>query len=290
MTPSTTPDVTHHRVALNGTNLHYVSAGKAGAPIVLVHGWPETWWAFSKVIPVLAKSHRVFAVDLRGFGGSDIARSGDSSATMAADLQALIGHIGLGPVHLVAQDFSGPLAFRLATTAPQDLLSLTAVETGLPGFGLELLANPTVAWYFGTLARQGAAERFFKGRERDLLTGFIFTLPMTTTSAIGADDIAEFIRGYERDGGWHGAQAIYSSNLREAEDYKALVAARPLAMPVLAIDREGSDFTARSFAPAAPGKLTTRTIADTGHYIAMEAPVALAWTMLEFFDGIDQAS
>jgi pimeloyl-ACP methyl ester carboxylesterase len=287
MTNATIPEVAHHHVGLNGTNLHYVSAGIAGAPILLVHGWPETWWTFHKVIPRLAKSHRVFAVDLRGFGASDPAHPGDTMTTMVEDLHALIGHIGIGPVHLAAQDFSGPLAFRLAATHPQDALSFIAVETSLPGFGLEILSNPLIAWYFGTLAKQGAAERFFKGRATELLTEFIFTPPMTTSTAIGASDIAEFIRGYERVGGWNGAQIIYNSNLREADHYTALVAARPLAMPVLAIGRNGSDFTARSFAPAVRGKLKSQTILDTGHYMAMEAPVALASTMLAFMSEVD---
>lgn len=290
MTYATIPEVTHHRVALNGTNLHYVAAGNSGSPILLVHGWPETWWTFHKVIPILAQSHRVFAVDLRGFGDSDIAQTGDSSATMADDLHALIGHLGFGPVHLAAQDFSGPLAFRLAVSHPQDLLSFIAVETGLPGFGLEILTNPMIAWYYGALAKQGAAERFFKGRETELLTEFIFTPPTTTSTSIGADDVAEFIRGYARDGGWNGAQAIYNSNMCETEEYKALAAARPLTMPMLAIDQAGSNFTSQSFAPASAGKHKTRTIENTGHYIAMEAPVALASTVLEFTGEIDRKS
>jgi len=288
MTPSTIPEVAHHHVHLNGTKLHYVSAGDKGSPILLVHGWPETWWAFHKVIPALAKSHRVFAVDLRGFGASDIAKPGDSSTTMADDLHALISYLGLGPVHLAAQDFSGPLAFRLAATHPQDVQSFIAVETGLPGFALEILANPLIAWYFGTLAKPGAAECFFKGRETELLTEFIFAPPTTTAAAIGAADIAEFIRGYARPGGWTGAQSIYSSNLREVEEYRALVAAKPLTVPALAIDQNGSSFTAQSFAAAAPGQLKTCTIANTGHYIAMEAPLALAAAMLEFIREVDQ--
>lgn len=288
MTHATISAVTHHHVALNGTNLHYVSAGATGSPILLVHGWPETWWAFHKVIPILAHAHRVFAVDLRGFGDSDVAQTGDSSATMTKDLHALIAHLGLGPVHLVAQDFSGPLAFRLAATHPQDLLSFVAVETGLPGFGLEILTNPMIAWYYGTLAKKDAAERFFKGREAELLTEFIFTPPTITSTSVGADDIAEFTRGYARDGGWSGAQAIYNSNMNEAEEYKALVASHPLSMPMLAIDQHGSDFTSQSFNPASAGKLTTRTIPNAGHYIAMEAPLAFASQVLEFTDEIDK--
>src|SRR5512145_2710234 len=67
----TLPGITHYRAEVNGTRLHYISAGTSGSPIILVHGFPETWWTFHKLIPLLAESHRVFAVDLRGFGDSD---------------------------------------------------------------------------------------------------------------------------------------------------------------------------------------------------------------------------
>ena len=64
-------DISHHHAKVNGTQLHYVSAGTTGSPVLLVHGFPETWWAFHKLIPLLARKHRVFAIDLRGFGDSD---------------------------------------------------------------------------------------------------------------------------------------------------------------------------------------------------------------------------
>src|ERR1700691_2029217 len=67
---TTLPGITHHRSKVNGTELHYVAAGTGGSPILLVHGFPETWWTFRKLIPLLASTHRVFAVDLRGFGDS----------------------------------------------------------------------------------------------------------------------------------------------------------------------------------------------------------------------------
>src|SRR5262249_43793713 len=66
----TLPEITHHRAEVNGTSLHYAAAGTSGSPILLVHGFPETWWAFHKLIPLLAANHHVFAVDLRGFGDS----------------------------------------------------------------------------------------------------------------------------------------------------------------------------------------------------------------------------
>ena len=124
----TVPEITHHRAHLNGTTLHYAAAGTTGPPVLLVHGFPETWRAFRKLIPQLAGRHRVFAVDLRGFGESDTASGDYDSTASAEDLHQLIEHLGLGPVHLTGQDISGATAFRLAVTHPEDVLSLTAVE------------------------------------------------------------------------------------------------------------------------------------------------------------------
>ena len=53
--PATIPDVTHHTARINGADLHYVTAGTTGSPILLVHGFPETWWAFHRLIPLLAE-------------------------------------------------------------------------------------------------------------------------------------------------------------------------------------------------------------------------------------------
>ena len=83
---------------------------------------------------------------------------------------------------------------------------------------------------------------------------------------------------------------VYNANMREIEEYKSLVAAQPLAMPMLAIDQNGSNFTAQSFSPASAGKLLSRIIENTGHYIAMEAPAALASAVLEFTAEIDHKS
>jgi pimeloyl-ACP methyl ester carboxylesterase len=116
---ATLPGITHHRAEVNGTSLHYVAAGSAGSPILLVHGFPETWWTFRGLIPLLAADHRVFAVDLRGFGDSEVAQDEFDSATAAEDLHALIAHLGVGPVHVTGQDISGATVFRLATTHPQ---------------------------------------------------------------------------------------------------------------------------------------------------------------------------
>jgi pimeloyl-ACP methyl ester carboxylesterase len=154
---STLPGITHHRAEVNGTGLHYIEAGSAGSPILLVHGFPESWWAFRRLIPMLAKKHRVFAVDLRGFGDSDNSSDVYDSKTSAEDLHALIGLLDVGPVHLTGQDISGATVFRLASTHPEDVLSLTAIEMGLAGFGLEALGDVTRG---GSWPRQASPKCF----------------------------------------------------------------------------------------------------------------------------------
>jgi alpha/beta hydrolase fold len=67
---------------VNGTRIHYVEGGK-GTPVFLLPGWPQTWWQFHKIMPELAKRHRVIAVDLRGMGGSDKPGLGYDKKNMA---------------------------------------------------------------------------------------------------------------------------------------------------------------------------------------------------------------
>jgi len=137
------PEVGHHDAEINGTRIHYVRAGTTGSVVLLVHGFPETWWAFHRLIPLLAEHHQVVAVDLRGFGDSDNGPGDYDSATSAKDLHTLVDDLGLGPVHVVGQDISGATVFRFASSYPADILSFTAIEMGLAGFGLEGLADVT---------------------------------------------------------------------------------------------------------------------------------------------------
>src|SRR6202140_4800624 len=237
--------ITHHSARVNGTELHYVAAGSSGSPVLLVHGFPETWWTFRKLIPLLAAHHRVYAVDLRGFGDSGNAAGEYDSATSAEDLHHLIEHFDVGPVHLTGQDISGATVFRLASTHPEDVLSLTAIEMGLPGFGLEMLADIPHggAWHIGVLAAPGIPEMLLAGREREFLGQFAFPAMSATPGAITDADIDEFARTYSRPDGWRGAAGLYQSMLQEGPDIRALVAARKLSMPVLAIGAGGGEFT-----------------------------------------------
>ena len=283
------PGITHHHAEVNGTTLHYAAAGTSGSPVLLVHGFPETWWAFRKLIPLLAASHRVFAVNLRGFGDSGHEPGEYDSRTSAEDLHGLIGQLGVGPVHLTGQDISGATVFRLATTHPEDVLSFTAIEMGLPGFGLERLADVTHGgtWYIGVLAAPGIPEMLLAGREREFLGGFAFPAMSATPGAITGADIDEFARTYSRPNGWRGAIGLYRSMLQEGPDIRTLAQTHRLTVPILAVGAGAGPFTAGTMSQAAPGELTSVSLDGVGHYAAMEAPDELAKAILGFTGSVD---
>jgi pimeloyl-ACP methyl ester carboxylesterase/DNA-binding MarR family transcriptional regulator len=267
---------THHHVALNGTELHYVSAGTIGSPVLLVHGWPETWWAFRAVIPLLAARHRVFAVDLRGFGDSSAAEGAYDEETSAEDLHHLVAHLGVGPVHLLGQDISGGVVFRLAATHPDDVLSLTAVETTLAGYGLEALAdvNHGGSWHVGFLGAPGIPELLLPGRERALIADWAYPMMTAVQGAVTDADLDEVLRTYGRPDGWRGTAGLYGSLFADDGGTRALAEAHPLTMPVLTVDAASAPFTESTFRQVAGGEVTAVRLEGVG---APVSPPALTY-------------
>jgi pimeloyl-ACP methyl ester carboxylesterase len=112
---------------VNGTTLHYV-AGGAGDPLVLLHGWSETWYTWHKVMPALARRRRVVAVDLRGIGGSGKLATGYDKTTMAEDVYELIRHLGYQRADIAGQDVGAMVAFSLAVNHPEAVHRLIVSE------------------------------------------------------------------------------------------------------------------------------------------------------------------
>jgi pimeloyl-ACP methyl ester carboxylesterase len=287
--PASLAGVSHHYAEVNGTKLHYVAAGTKGTPVLLAHGFPETWWTFRKLIPLLAASHRVYAVDLRGFGDSDNGPGAYDSKTSAEDLHLLIEQLKVGPLHLTGQDISGATVFRLATRHPDDVLSFTAIEMGLPGFGLEKLADVTHGgtWHIGVLAAPGIPEMLLAGREREFLAQFAFPALSATPAAITDTDIDEFVRTYSRPAGWRGAIGLYQSMLEEGDEIATLVAGHKLNIPVLAIGAGGGDLTFATMRQVSSDPVRSVTLEGVGHYAALEAPDHVAQPLLDFFSTVD---
>ena len=285
MTPgqATIASARHETAAVNGTQLHYVTAGDQGVPVLLVHGFPETWWAFRKLIPLLAARHRVYAVDLRGFGDSDVADENYSGAVAAEDLHALIGHLSVGAMHVVGQDVSGGLVYRLAATHPEDVISLTAIESGLAGFGAERLADVTHggAWYIGALAAPGIAGLLFEKQARAFVGEYLYPFYGAPSTAVSPEDVTEFARTYGRPGGFSGAAGLYRAMLTEGGELRTLAGDKPLQMPVTTIGSRGGEFTYAAFRGVTTQEVTAIRLDGVGHYVAQEAPSPLADRLLE---------
>jgi pimeloyl-ACP methyl ester carboxylesterase len=171
------------------------------------------------------------------------------------------------------------------------VLSLTAIEMGLAGFGLEMLADVTHGgtWHIGVLAAPGIPEMLLAGREREFLGQFAFPAMSATPGAITDADIEEFARTYSRPGGWRGAAGLYQSMLQEGPDIMALAQTPGLTVPVLAVGAGGGSFTADTMSQAALGEVSSVSLDGVGHYAAMEAPDELAKALLGFAASVDAA-
>jgi pimeloyl-ACP methyl ester carboxylesterase len=157
----------HHTRHVNGVRLHYVLAG-SGDPIVLLHGWPQTWFAWRHVIPVLARHHTVIAPDMRGFGASQKPDDGYDKVTVARDVHALVHALGHDRIFLVGHDMGGQVAYPYAAMWPQEVRALVYIESSLPAFGQEELMDVARggSWHFGFNMAGDIAEALVRRRER----------------------------------------------------------------------------------------------------------------------------
>lgn len=120
---------------VNGTTLHYVAGGQ-GEPLVLLPGWPVTWWEFRKVMPLLAQRYRVIAVDLRGMNLSAKPPSGYDKKTMARDVLELTRQLGYSTINLAGHDIGAMVAFSYAANFPDAVSKLAIMEVGHPDSSL----------------------------------------------------------------------------------------------------------------------------------------------------------
>ena len=107
--------------------MHLAQAGE-GRPIVMLHGWPQHWYLWRRLIPLLAPHARVLCPDLRGFGWSDVPSGGYDRETMAGDVLALLDELGLDRVDLVGHDWGGWIGFLLAVRHPARIRRFVALS------------------------------------------------------------------------------------------------------------------------------------------------------------------
>ncbi|MGH3873597.1 MAG: alpha/beta fold hydrolase [Pseudonocardiaceae bacterium] len=137
----------HQEVSANGIRLHVVEAG-SGPLVLLLHGFPEFWWAWRHQLPALAAAgHRAVAVDLRGYGGSDKPPRGYDLWTLSGDVAGLVRALGERQADLVGHGWGGILGWCTAALHPRVVRSVTALSAPHPlAMGQALLRDPAQRW------------------------------------------------------------------------------------------------------------------------------------------------
>jgi pimeloyl-ACP methyl ester carboxylesterase len=126
-------EFSHRYANLKGVRIHFVTTGQ-GAPVVLLHGWPQTWYEWRHLMPLLADKFALVAPDLRGLGDSSRPISGYDKKTVANDVwQLMHDHLGHGRFAVVGHDWGAPVAFRLAADHPAEVTHLTLLDVPVPG-------------------------------------------------------------------------------------------------------------------------------------------------------------
>ena len=139
--------VTHRFVDVGGLRVHVAEAG-AGEPLVLLHGWPQHWWCWRRVVPLLADRYRLVMPDLRGHGWTDAPRSGYDKEQLATDLLGLLDALELPRVGMVGHDWGGWTGFLAALRAPERFSALLALGIVHP-FQRPTLPRALNAWRMG---------------------------------------------------------------------------------------------------------------------------------------------
>ena len=120
-----------HTSLNTGIRVHFAERGGAsGAPVVFLHGWPDSWFSFSRVLPLLPDTLRAIAVDQRGFGESDHPESGYTFPELAADAVALLDALDLERATIVGHSYGSFVAREAAIAHPQRVTALVLIGTG----------------------------------------------------------------------------------------------------------------------------------------------------------------
>ncbi len=127
-TPPAMPGVRHDYLDAGGLRMHVAQAGAEDAPpVMLVHGWPQHWWAWRNVIGPLAEGHRVIVPDLRGHGWTEAPAGGYEKEQLAVDLIALLDTLAIGRVTWVGHDWGAWAGFLAALRAPERIERMLAL-------------------------------------------------------------------------------------------------------------------------------------------------------------------
>lgn len=277
---------TSQLVELDGLRLHAVTGGD-GPPLLLINGWPQTWYAWREVMPALAREHTVVAVDSRGSGLSDKPDDGYDAGTLAADLVALMAALGHDRFDVVGHDIGMWTGYAIAADHPERVGRLAVVDAIIPGITptpsfFSAAAVSQRLWHFGFNRLTDLNEELVQGRER-LYFGYQFTKKAATPDAIPAYAVDVYVDAIVADPRGLRASFEYYRALDETIAQNEQRKKTRLTLPVLAIG--GERYTGAAAAETmrlAADDVTGVVVDDCGHYVAEEQPARFTEILEDF--------
>lgn len=274
-----------HKVA----GIDYVIGGH-GPTLVLLHGYPQTWYEWHGILPALAEHYTVIAPSLPGAGRSDAPATGYDKKTMAADIHTLLVRIGhAGDIRLVGHDIGSMVAYSYAAAHPRDVTKLVLSEAPIPDPSIykfpSLTADGPGVWNFGFFSLvNGLPEEVVAGREEAWVGGFIDSLEVRK-GAVTPDDIAVFAGALKAPAHLAASFKWFRAFPQDIKD-NAVNRRTKLTMPVLAIGASGSLGTSVSDQVSQYAtNVTGVVVPDSGHWIYEEHPARTTGILLDFLGG-----
>jgi pimeloyl-ACP methyl ester carboxylesterase len=273
-------------VDIGELRLHAVIGGD-GPPLLLIHGWPQAWYAWRMLMPTLAGDFELIAVDQRGMGLSDKPKDGYDTATLANDLVALMDALGHERFAVYGTDTGMTIAYALAADHPNRVERLAVSEAPLPGISPSppLFLPPALnarLWHlaFNQLGAD-VNEALVRGRE-EIFFGAEFDAS-AGTKKLPAEVVSYYVDTLAADAeALRGSFELYRAfptMIAQNEQRKT----RPLTMPVLAIGGEesGGEGVAATMKLVADD-VQSVVLPGAAHWVAEQAPEALLAALTEF--------
>ena len=262
--------------------VHYAEAGE-GPPLLLLHGWPQHFWCWRRVVPLLAGDFRLICPDLRGFGWTGAPGRGYDNETFAADAVALLDTLGLDRVGVIGHDWGGFSAFLLALNHPRRVERLLALSTPIPWLrpSPRLLAATWRTWYAWALAaigREAVGRR--PGAVRLMLRRGV------PDEAIDEDEAEVYAERLREPARAEATQLLYRSYVRsvlalQEKRYESLRLTAPTRLIVGRADQFVPEVVVRGFEPHADDMALE--LVEGGHFLPEELPDLVARRARELF-------
>ncbi|HEY3956682.1 MAG TPA: alpha/beta hydrolase [Streptosporangiaceae bacterium] len=261
------PGFTQGMVPVDGGMVHYVMGG-SGPVLVLLHGWPETWWEWRKEMPAFAKNHTVIAFDLPGLGRSTVPSSGFDAVTTATRIREAVHDLGFGQVEILGHDLGVLIAFAYARDYPGEVTRLGVLDSALNGFGLESAYTLSFHFLLNMAASPTPEDMINNTRAERAYLNYMYTFAHKPRAIARQAYYAAYASPANREAGFD-----YYRAFPENESYNLAHQSEQLTIPVLAMGGQYSFGTgvATSFDNVA--KDVHQVVAPgSGHFIPEEDP------------------